>query len=285
MKRPDLWIPALLSAVVATGVSLAFGRGEMPVAVPTVAGDADQLSRLADELAALQLRTDQLEGARASDDRRSVAGSDDRRIADAVEDYLARRTDRADTELADGDDAAGAPLDLETAKRELAGQSYWKQTKLWRAAFEAGHMQELIDHFKSSAKERPQDAAAQMSLGNAYMAVMQMDQSQWHMALKADQQYDKVLELDVNHWEARFTKAVQYTFWPDFLGKKKEAIRHFETLLTQQDKLPVEDHHAQTYLFLGNMLIERDPERAREVWSRGLRRHPDDRALREKVGS
>jgi tetratricopeptide (TPR) repeat protein len=123
-----------------------------------------------------------------------------------------------------------------------------------------------------------------MDLANAYLAYVQLDNSKYEYSIKADGVFDQVLALDENHWEARFTKAMSYTFWPEFLGKKTEAIAHFEHLVNQQDAMPVAEHEAQTYLILGNLLEQREPERAREIWERGLRRHPGSTELAQKLG-
>ena len=92
-----------------------------------------------------------------------------------------------------------------------------------------------------------------------------------------------MLELDDRHWEARFSKAVSYTFWPEFLGKRKPAIQHFETLVAQQEAMPASPEQAQTYLYLGNLLQRTDPAQARELWSKGARRHPDNQELAKKL--
>ena len=64
------------------------------------------------------------------------------------------------------------------------------------------------------------------------------------LATAADKVFDKALELDDRQRDARFTKAVTLTFWPDFLGKKPEAKR---------------------------------------TWERGLRRFPQDDELKSKL--
>ena len=110
-----------------------------------------------------------------------------------------------------------------------------------------------------------------------------MDQSKWELSMKADKVFDKVLALDDKHWEARFTKAMQYTFFPDFLGKKKDAIAHFETLVRQQESMPVDAIQAQTYLYLGNLLEYRDPQKAKEIWQKGARRHLDNQELQKRA--
>ena len=74
------------------------------------------------------------------------------------------------------------------------------------------------------------------------------------------------------------------TFWPDFLGKKKEAIAHFERLVTQQAQMPARPEFAHTYLYLGNLQEQRgETEKARQTWQRGLQLHPDNAELKKKL--
>jgi Tfp pilus assembly protein PilF len=55
--------------------------------------------------------------------------------------------------------------------------------------------------------------------------------------------------------------------------------------MTQQDSRPAQPHESNTYLILGNLLEQRgETEKAKEVWRRGLRRHPGDAQLTAKVG-
>ena len=280
-------VSVLAASAAAVGVSVALQPDAVAAPSPEIGELRASLDALRDEHAQLHKRLDAVAtrpagGSRPSVERTEVPTISDERIAAAVAAYLQKRgTAPSDAALAGGGDA---PFDLDAAVEELDGQSYWENTAAWKRAFEAGKMDEVIAELEAAANANPNDIQAQMSLANAYMAYMQMDQTKWQMSMKADEQYDKVLAIDSTHWEARFTKAMSYTFWPDFLGKKKEAIGHFETLIEQQESLPVQDHHAQTYLFLGNMLIERDPERAQKVWQQGLQRHPTNAELLERLG-
>lgn len=217
-------------------------------------------------------------------DRTAVPAVSNEQVAAAVEAYLKRRgSGEGAADAANG--AAAATFDLEKDFKDLIGTSFWENPALWKKAFAAGAMDEVVKKLEELAKANPTDIPAQMNLANAYMAYLQLDQTKWQMSMKADQVFDNVLALDDTHWEARFTKAMSYTFWPKFLGKEKEAISHFETLVTQQEKLPVEAHHAQTYLILGNLLEGSDPARAKELWRKGARRHPDNQELAKKAGN
>ncbi|MBL8729153.1 MAG: hypothetical protein JNM25_12020, partial [Planctomycetes bacterium] len=212
--------------------------------------------------------------------QRVAATVDDQQIAAAVEAYLQKRGGAARA----GDAKAAASFDLDTDFDSLSGTNFWSHGELWKRAFAAGKMDDVIAQFEALAKANPQDVAAQMDLARAYMAYLQMDQSKWQLSMKADKVFDDVLALDHNHWEARFTKAVSYTFYPDFLGKKKDAIANFETLVQQQELQPVQPNQAQTYLYLGNLLEQSDPKRAQEIWAKGAKRHPDNQELRQKLG-
>lgn len=221
----------------------------------------------------------------ASIDRREAPSVSAEQIAAAVDAYMNNRSGQLLDASARGNsgEADATAFDLKKDLLGLLGKSFFEDPDAWKRAFEAGKMDEVIAEIEALAAANPNDPQSQMNLASAYMAYLQMDNSKWDLSMKADGQFDKVLALDENHWEARFTKAVSYTFWPAFLGKGNDAIGHFETLVKQQESMPAQEHEAQTYLYLGNMLAERDPARAREVWQKGMTRHPSSAELREKM--
>lgn len=208
---------------------------------------------------------------------------DDAAIDAAVERALAARgIARAASPAAETDKPLGAK---ERAIAMRGKSDFWSNSELYKRIFAEGKMDELVAAFEAAAEAAPNDTEAQMDVGNAYLAYLQLDNSKWPLSQKADQAFDRVLAIDETHWNARFTKAMSYTFWPDFLGKKKAAIAHFETLMTQQDTRPAQPHESNTYLILGNLLEQRgEAEKAKEVWRRGLKRHPNDAQLLQKIG-
>jgi len=279
-----------LSSVGAVVVSLALRPADTsPVTAASFADLQSTVAELTKANTALQGKLDAMARQAApavmlENDRTAVPAVSNEQVAAAVEAYLKRQGSANGAVAAGGD---GKPtFDLDADFKKLVGASYWEgdNAALWKKAFAAGRMDEVVKQFEDIAKANPTDIPSQMNLANAYMAYLQMDQSKWQMSMKADGVYDNVLALDNTHWQARFSKAVSYTFWPDFLGKKKDAISHFETLVEQQEKQPVEAHHAQTYLFLGNLLEQRDPAKAKEIWKKGARRHPDNQELVKKAG-
>jgi tetratricopeptide (TPR) repeat protein len=280
-------VSVVLATAAAAAVTIAMRPADAGPDAVTLATVQHSLESLRTEHAALQQKFDALASrpapAAASEIERTQAPAlSNEQVSAAVEAYLAKRSGQP---LAAGSDgASGAPtFDLDTEFKALQGTSYWQDSALWKRLFAAGKMDEAIKRFEELAKANPTDPKAQMNLANAYLSYLQMDQSKWQLSMKADQAFDRVLDLDDHHWQARFSKAVSYTFWPDFLGKKKDAIANFETLVAQQETMPPQPQEAQTYLFLGNLLEARDPAKAKEVWEKGARRHPDSKELADKL--
>jgi tetratricopeptide (TPR) repeat protein len=218
-------------------------------------------------------------------DRTAVPAVSNEQVAAAVEAYLKRRGNGGNGEEATLAANGTAAFDLEKDFKDLIATNYWENSALWKKALAAGAMDDVIKKLEDMAKANPTDIPTQMKLANACLAYLQMDQSKWQLSMKADQAFDKVLEIDNTNWNARFSKAVSYSFWPKITGKPKEAISQLEMLVTQQEKMPVEANQAQTYLILGNLLEDSDPARAKQMWQKGARRHPDNQELAKKAGN
>jgi len=285
MMNPIATIAVAILGAAAASFAVIGTRSTPPAPPPTDGALKEELSKLRAEVDELR-RAPSPQAAPAAAERTALPTLTDEQIAQALEHYLATHADK----LAANAVLAGAPaegaVDVKgTFASLLKGSRFFEHGDLYKKIFAAGKMDELVAMFEQNAKDSPKDAQAQMDLANAYIAWLQLDPSKGReLGLRTDQQFDKVLALDENHWEARFDKAVSYSFWPKFLGKDKDAIANFERLADQQDKMPVEDSQAQTYLFLGNLFEQRDPAHAREVWQRGLRRHPNNTELQKKLG-
>ncbi|MBI5363992.1 MAG: hypothetical protein HZA53_12485 [Planctomycetes bacterium] len=159
--------------------------------------------------------------------------------------------------------------------------------KLWKELREAGLVDGVLALVEERAKDRPNDAAAQVELGKAYLQKLFTvpagpEQGLW--ATKADQAFDAALGIDDHDWSARFNKAVSLSNWPAFLGKQGAAAKHFETLIEQQSQGAARPEHAQTYFFLGNLYQSMGKsELAVSTWSKGLERFPDNAQLQNQV--
>lgn len=194
-----------------------------------------------------------------------------------------------------GDALAGADAKKETAKpvdakalfAEMKGKSWEDAQALWRKAIEAGVLDELIAMYEKDAADNPKDVKAQVALGHAYIQKTMNsgggpEAGIWSM--KADKAYDKALGLDDHNWEARFSKAVNYSFWPPALGKQRDAISQFEMLVKQQQGQPLQDEYAQTHLWLGNMYSQiGQADKALAAWQAGLALFPNDEQLQHQI--
>jgi tetratricopeptide (TPR) repeat protein len=160
---------------------------------------------------------------------------------------------------------------------------------LWDRLRKEGRIDEVVAAIEELAAERPNDPELAVDLGNAYIQKIfdvGMGPMAGTFAQKADEAFDRALELDPEHWEARFTKAVSLSNWPAFLGMAGEAISQFETLATQQEHRPAEPHYAQTYYFLGNMYLQTgETAKAVEAWQRGLALFPGDETLAGQIAT
>jgi tetratricopeptide (TPR) repeat protein len=283
----------LLCAGVAVGTSLlldlrhdSHAEAAAPASAPPPAGSEAQL-RL--ELERLRREVTELRATAPA------PGGAERVPVEAIEAAVRRVLEErlAAGEVAPGEAAPDATVEPPQAEALVArllepGLDDAGREALWQQLREAGLLDEAVALLEARAEERPGDPEAQVDLAQACLQkVFEVGDGPaaglW--AGRADAAYDRALEADPRHWEARYGKAVSLSFWPPIFGKQREAIGHFETLVEQQRGLAPEPRHASTYLLLGNLHSQAgDDERAAAVWAEGLALFPDDEALAEKVG-
>ena len=291
---PLILVAAVVAAAAgATTAALVGGgsarAGELPSA-------HEALERMADTLAELTARQESL--ARSIEDLRAasalVTPAGDTRVPvgeidDAVARWMRENGGRgaegagdAEVEPEEGDRLAEALAILTSGELdELEVQ------KLWRELAAEGLTDEVVAAFERRAEERSNDPDAQVELGGIYLnKIFEVGSSPeagvW--ATKADRAFDRALDLDEVHWEARFSKAVSLSFWPPVFGKQGEAIRNFEILVGQQASGPLENRYAQTHLLLGNMYQQiGEKEKAFGAWRKGLGLFPDDEDLASQI--
>ena len=185
--------------------------------------------------------------------------------------------------------AAAEEFDVETVLAFLGDdEADWlAKEEMWQKLREDGNLDAVIDQFEGLAAEDPANPDLQVDLGYAYIQKIQ-DVGNSPLAGKwaamADEAFDNALEINPDHWDARFTKAISLSHWPDFTGKKNEAITQLETLMKIQGDLPSEPHHAQTYVVLGNLYSgQGKADLALQTWQAGLDLFPGDGELTAKV--
>lgn len=285
-------LSVLLATSAAVGVTFALRPADpAPDRVPLAELQQTLLS-LQKEQAALRTKLDALASsaqpvaAPAAAERIAAPAPSADQVAAAVEAYLQKRgkTAAAAAGGADAAAAADATFDVDADFATL-GKSFFQDPAGWQRAYAAGKMEAVLGKFEALAAANPKDAKAQMDLANAYLSFLQLSPNKGPLAEKSDQALDRVLAIDERHWEARFTKAISYSFYPEFTGKPKEAVAQFERLVAQQEGMPPQPQEAQTYLMLGNLLERRDPAKAKEIWAKGARRHPENAELAKRAGN
>lgn len=194
------------------------------------------------------------------------------------------------------EEPTAAPADGERAKLpaedlfELlrSGQlSELEEEELWNELSKLGRTKELIALFEARAAQQPNDPAVQVELGGAYLRMLQeVGQSAlagvW--AGKADGAFNRALEIDPLHVEARLTKAISLSFWPPILGKQGEAVKQFETLISQLENQNPSPSTAQAWLMLGNLHQQMGkPDQALSVWQQGANLFPGNPEFAAKL--
>ena len=184
-------------------------------------------------------------------------------------------------------DETGEALEDLLAELFAPGGDWDSREGVWKRIREAGLTDEAIAEYERLAELTPNDPDLQTALGGAYLQkIQEVGQSPeaGELATLADRAFDRALEIDDHHWEARFTKAMSLSFWPPVFGKQGEAIQQFEILASQQEEGPPSGHFAQTYLLLGNMYAEQGKaEKALEAWERGLSYFPNNESLAKQL--
>ncbi len=280
------------AAAFAAGLKMSASDAQAPVGAPAGADD----SALIERLEKVDRRLQSME--------RSIAAARDEAL-DATSRVNAL-TDRIDglaalTAPAAGSGGVGGAPDPEAAARKRAAlqkefedlqkkvfsgeATAEEQARFWEMARKTDMADDLIAKFEASVEERPNDVDARMNLSQAYISKLLSipqgpEQGIWGM--KAAGQYEKVLEIDPQHWDARYSLAFNWSQWPDFLNKTPDALREFETLReVQESQVPI-DKHAGTYLQLSLLYRKTgNNDKARAALKDGLDRHPNSDELRK----
>ncbi len=285
------WIHLPIAAVVAALI----GYGSTRLAAPERAarGAAPESSELLAALAELRAEQTRLAERLATLPSAPASAPVAQRVPaqdldEAIAAYMAKRVGG---EASSDHSSGSAPADLEgaaIADRILTGQVEGDELEaLWQTLRDEKRIDAVLAEIERQAGLAPNNPDLQSELGQAYIQKL-FDVGIGPLASvwgeKADRAFDRALELDDTHWEARFNKAMALSNWPTFLGKQGESVRQFEILMEQQEHAAPSAKQAWTYTFLGNLYDQMgEGEKARATWQRGAARFPGNEQLRRKT--
>lgn len=273
---------------------VAHDQAELAAQVTALTGTMD---RVASQMDAMEQRLDAMP---APNQQAGVSrGIDSAELERLVADAVAREAQAllanggpalADADIAlDGEAAKAQALDRGIGRLLDPNLSDADREALWDELKELGLLEEAIAQLEVEAAGDPSNLDLRNQLAYAYLqpiirgGASSMEAGKWSM--KADGVWDNILEADDHNWEARFSKAISYSFYPPIMGKGPEAIQHFEILVGQQANQAPQEGFEQTHLMLGNMYMQAgETEKAQAAWQAGIERFPENGELRERLG-
>lgn len=282
------------SAVIAAATVTLMGSQLVEPLPSDQVGDAaiaEKLRSLRERCDQLHAQVGQLQALPAPQRVAARADVDAGTVRELVDAALRERGELADADAqkasltADGSTMTAVDWFALLAELEADGEDV---ADAWLRIESADQLDAVLDVYRAEVASAPQSVIAQHELARAAhaAAMSRPNHKDGRFWTESDGAYQKILDVDPEHWDARYEKAVKLTFWPDAFGRRPEAMKHFETLIEQQAVRPAEERHVSVYVWLGNLHAQQgDPERARKVWRQGLQRHPDAHGLRERLAS
>ncbi|MHC4960367.1 MAG: hypothetical protein ACYTGN_18615 [Planctomycetota bacterium] len=142
-----------------------------------------------------------------------------------------------------------------------------------------GEIASTIERLEQAIAKDPDNAHLHAALGTALSAktafTTRRGPEQGTVWMQAEKAFHKAIELDDNHWEARYSLAFGDSMAPEFVGLRPRAIERFEKLMDVQERQAQSDDHVLVYVRLGTLYKDAgNAKKAREVWERGQQRFP-----------
>lgn len=170
-----------------------------------------------------------------------------------------------------------------------AQTSYGQKQAIWKQLTANGKLDQAIADLGQRMAAEPGVAEYPSALGQAYFkkcATLKDVREQAILAMQADKLFDVALELDPSNWDSRFDKAVALTYWPVGMNKGPEAIRHFQTLIQQQEGQNPQPQFADSYMWLGEQYQKSGrSDYAQAAWERGATLFPNHEGLKNKLAT
>ncbi len=164
-----------------------------------------------------------------------------------------------------------------------------EQLAFWEMVQNSDRINEIIKAAENSVANNPQDIDARMSLAELYQAKLLSvpgGPARGLWAMKAEEQFKGVLQINPNHWDAQSRLAFSYSMYPDFMNKTGAAIAEYEKLIAIQDAMEPDRKFIQSFRQLTNLYLKKgDPAGALRTVEKGLEQYPNNKQLQEELQS
>jgi tetratricopeptide (TPR) repeat protein len=181
-----------------------------------------------------------------------------------------------------------AAVDALLARMKTERLSEADMDRLWELLPGSGREDSAIAAFREYAAAHDGDADAWYGLGAALTSKLIGGQvsflEQGALSTQAEAAFSRALTADEDHFGARYSRAVSWTFWPESFGKGADAIRDFEVLRERHRGDASMGAMEDVYLKLAVQYRKSgDPKKAEEVLREGLQTFPDSPSLRKQL--
>ena len=152
-------------------------------------------------------------------------------------------------------------------------------------AIQAKEYDRAIRFLEKLVADHPNAASAHLNFGFAYVDKIPAAGSitQVILANNALNAFTKSLELK-SSWLALYTRGNSYLYWPTIFGRAALGVADLEAAMKLQKADSKRSYYARTYVALGDGYWKMDDiDRAKFVWSEGLKEFPDDPQLRARM--
>jgi tetratricopeptide (TPR) repeat protein len=142
-----------------------------------------------------------------------------------------------------------------------------------------------IAFFENLVESHPQAANAFLNLGFAYVDKIPDAGSitQVINANSALSYFTKSLEIRPS-WIGLYTRGNSYLYWPRIFNRTHLGIADLEEALKIQQSAAKKDLYVRVYIALGDGYLKMDdPEKAREIWKKGLEVFPGNAELTRRM--
>jgi tetratricopeptide (TPR) repeat protein len=139
--------------------------------------------------------------------------------------------------------------------------------------------------FDKLTKDHPTSSVAVLNYGFCYVDKIPAAGtiSQVVLANTSLGLFTKSIELK-STWIALFTRGNSYLYWPKIFGHGPDAVADLEKAYALQKTGPKLSVYVRVYRGLGDSYWKTDaPEKARAIWSEGLKQFPDDQGLKTRM--